>query len=201
MKDEIFTCLLRPLLGAAMACGPSMGLLAGDVQQVGCDCRNGRGIGVQHAESPPPYDHEPGGPFISTEFGHSYAAEMGDPDFGDSGNGSPATLPPGTLGETYHRPSRPVPVDKHPRVAMIDVRAPSGSFVIVRWTNDFRTEETLKGYQDDQDPSIWHFESKPLIPGLSHIHRVEIYQGGPGTDPTDVRYVRLIMGRIVSLTI
>ena len=84
---------------------------------------------------------------------------------------------------------------------MIDVRASTASFVIVRWTNDSRMEETLKGYQDDQDPSIWHFESKPLLPGLSHIHRVEIYQGGPGSAPTDVRYVRLIMGRIVNLTI
>ncbi|MCA9024063.1 MAG: hypothetical protein KDA86_02500 [Planctomycetaceae bacterium] len=201
MNDVTFTRLLRPLLGVTMACGPTWGLLAGDVQQVGCNCQNGGGFGAQHIESAPYDGYEHSGPIISTEIDHSYGSEFGDPEYADSGMPSQAATPPGTLGQTYHLASRPVPATKHPRVGMIDVRASTASFVIVRWTNDSRMEETLKGYQDDQDPSIWHFESKPLLPGLSHIHRVEIYQGGPGSAPTDVRYVRLIMGRIVNLTI
>ncbi len=196
MNDATFTRLLQPLLGVAMACGPSLGLLAGDVQQVGCNCQNGGG-GAQYIDSAPMHEYESTGPIISGDVGPSYDSGCGD----DSGYGGMSTTPPGTLGQTYYLSSRPVPADKHPRVGMIDVRATSASFVIVRWTNDFRMEETLKGYQDDNDPSIWHFESKPLLPGLKQIHRVEIYNGGPGSAPTDVRYVRLIMGRVVNLTI
>lgn len=110
-------------------------------------------------------------------------------------------LPPGTLGRTYVLPSRPVPADRHPRVAMIDVCAPAAAHVIVRWTNDFRTEESLKGYQDEFNPSVWHFESKPLVPGLRLIYRVEVYHDGPGSPPTTVRYVRLIKGRVVYLRV
>jgi hypothetical protein len=84
---------------------------------------------------------------------------------------------------------------------MIDVCTPFAAHVIVRGTNDFRTEESLWGHRDELHPSVWHFESKPLLPGLSHIYRVEVYHGGPGSLPAHVRYVRLIMGRVVSLTI
>lgn len=110
-----------------------------------------------------------------------------------------APTPPGTLGQTYHLPSRPVPATEHPRTGIIEVHAPSATLVIVRWTNDFRTEEVLRGSRDTQDPSLWRFESPTLLPGLAHIHRVEIYHGGPGTAPSDVRYVRLIKGRVVTL--
>ncbi|MGD9853811.1 MAG: hypothetical protein AB7U20_02575 [Planctomycetaceae bacterium] len=111
------------------------------------------------------------------------------------------SLPPGTLGRTYQLPSRPVPADRHPCVGMIDVCCPAADHVIVRWTNDFRTEETLKGLRDECNPTLWHFESKPLLPGLTQIYRVEVYRGGPGSAPSEVRYVRLIMGRIVFLTV
>lgn len=184
-----------------MATGLSAGLIADDVQQVGCNCQNGGG-GAQYIGSSTMDSYVTSGPMIQGDFepssyGSGYATEVGNGSIYES----MTAPPPGTLGQTYQRSSRPVPADKHPRVGMIDVRAPSASFVIVRWTNDFRMEETLKGYQDDNDPSLWHFESKPLLPGLKHIHRVEIYDGGPGSAPTDVRYVRLIMGRIVNLTI
>lgn len=84
---------------------------------------------------------------------------------------------------------------------MIDVCTPFATHVVVRGTNDFRTEESLSAHRDEVHPSLWHFESKPLLPGLSHIYRVEVYHGGPGSAAAHVRYVRLIMGRIVSLTI
>ncbi|MCA9075737.1 MAG: hypothetical protein KDA93_11935 [Planctomycetaceae bacterium] len=195
--------LLRPLLGVAMATNLSTGLIAGEVQQAGCNCQNGGG-GAQYIDSAPIDGYLSDGPTFQGDIG----PPVQDSYSGDAvGNGqssiyeSMTAPPPGTLGQTYQLSSRPVPADKHPRVGMIDVNAPSATFVIVRWTNDFRTDETLKGYQDDADPSIWHFESKPLLPGLKHIHRVEIYNGGPGSAATDVRYVRLIMGRIVNLTI
>lgn len=84
---------------------------------------------------------------------------------------------------------------------MLDVCCPEAAHVIVRWTNDFRTEETLLGRRDECDATLWHFESKPLVPGLTQIYRVEVYADGPGSAPTHVRYVRLIMGRVVFLTV
>ncbi len=203
MKDSTFNQLLRPLLGVALACGPTVGLIAGDMMQVGCNCQNGGGGGAQYIQSAPMDDYVSNGPIVNGDMGHSFdhSAYGTDGYQDDSSHGAMPARPPGTLGQTYHLDSRPIPADKHPRVGMIDVRANSASFVVVRWTNDFRMEESLKGFQDDNDPSIWHFESKPLLPGLKHIYRVEIYQGGPGSAPIDVRYVRLIMGRIVNLTI
>ncbi|QDU38855.1 hypothetical protein Mal4_31870 [Maioricimonas rarisocia] len=110
--------------------------------------------------------------------------------------------PPGTLGRTYRLRSRPVPVEKHPRVAMIDVHVENAVDVTVRGTNDYRVEDTLDGFQDDDDPSLWRFESKPLVPGLPHIYEVEVEYATPeGTTTSKQLYVRLIMGRIVELKI
>lgn len=107
--------------------------------------------------------------------------------------------PPGTLGRTYQRRSWPVPVEKHPRVAMLEVRAPGATEVRVYTTYEYRLTDELDGFQDAHDPDLWHFESDTLIPGLPHVYRVEAVR--PGISPTlvDVRWVRLIRGRLVTL--
>lgn len=109
--------------------------------------------------------------------------------------------PPGTIGKTFSLPSRPVPVEQHPRVGMIDVRVEGAEDVIVHDLNAMRTEETISGFRDAFDHSVWHFESKPLYPGLDHIYRVQAtFKDADGTETKQERYVRLIMGRVVELT-
>ncbi len=104
--------------------------------------------------------------------------------------------PPGTLGTTYRRQSWPIPADRHPRVAMLDVRAPKGATnVRVFVTYEYRTEDEVTGFQDLYDACIWHFETDPLIPGIPHVYRVEADVDGQ----CDARYVRLIRGRRVVL--
>lgn len=108
--------------------------------------------------------------------------------------------PPGTIGKSFKLPSRPVPVEKHPRVGMIDVKVVDASEVIVHDMNAMRTEETIDGFQDAKIPNVWHFESKPLYPGLDHIYRVQAtFKNDDGTERKQERYVRLIMGRVVEL--
>ena len=104
--------------------------------------------------------------------------------------------PPGTLGMTYQRPSWPIPAAKPPRVGMIQIRAAGVSNIVVQDTNEFRLEDALEGGRHPADPTVWYFESKPLIPGAQRIHRVLI---GREDGTTEERYVRLIMGRIVTL--
>ncbi len=107
----------------------------------------------------------------------------------------PVSPPPGTLGRTYSLPSRLVPADKHPRVAMLEVCS-SAEEVIVSDTKEFREEDDIRGFQDEKDSTLWHFETKPLHPGLPHVYKVELINGGV---TTDVRYVRLLRGRIIEL--
>lgn len=108
--------------------------------------------------------------------------------------------PPGTLGRTYQTRSWPVPVDKHPRVGMIDVRVNGATDVIVQDINPYRTEDKLDGFRDAKDPNLWHFTSEPLYPGLPHIYRIEATLPGQEGPVADQRFARLIMGRIVQLT-
>jgi hypothetical protein len=108
--------------------------------------------------------------------------------------------PPGTIGRTYRLPSRPVPVKKHPRVGMVDVKVMDAENVIVHDMNAMRTEDTIDGFRDAKDSNIWHFESKPLYPGLDHVYRVQAnFTKADGTETSSERYVRLIMGRVVEL--
>lgn len=98
--------------------------------------------------------------------------------------------PPGTLGETYSRPSHPVPQDKHPRVGMLAVRDnESAPLLTVREMGGFRMKN-----------GIWLFESvRPLDPGACQIVRVESRMTAKDIEPTAVKFVRLIPGRIVYL--
>ncbi len=103
--------------------------------------------------------------------------------------------PPGTLGQTYQRPMRPIPVDKHPRISLIDVRATGATAIRIFGTNEYRTKDGITGFQDRKDASVWRFESEPLVPGVPHIYRVEARYG----ESVQQKYVRLVPGRIVTL--
>ena len=110
--------------------------------------------------------------------------------------------PPGSLGRTYQVKSRPIPVEMHPRAAILDVHVKNSKSVRVHDMNVSRTEDYLKGFQDHQDRSMWHFTADPLIPGIPHIYRVEAhFDGLDGKDRIEERYVRLIMGRVVEIEI
>jgi hypothetical protein len=101
----------------------------------------------------------------------------------------PILPPPGTLGVTYKRPSRPVPDEKHPRVGMLDVQAPAMAEVSVAGLDGFCG-----------DDGLWHFESpQPLLPGIPHVYDVRALVERDGELVEDVRTVRLIPGRIVNL--
>jgi hypothetical protein len=93
--------------------------------------------------------------------------------------------PPGTLGQTYLRRSRPIEENKHPRVGAVEVNLPE-------WV-----DVTAKGLKPKWTGKLWRLESDSLIPGVPHIFEIKA-SWGDGTQP-QVRTVRLIMGRIVDL--
>jgi len=165
------------LLAAAVAgAGP------GEILQAGCNCNQGSGGGATYA---PVAEYMP-------------PADMGEPAYFSPSpaiDPGPASPPPGTLGRTYELPTRLIPADKHPRTAMLHVRS-SAEEVIVSHTNEFREEDDVKAHQDETDTSLWRFETKPLLPGIPHVYKVEAVNGGV---TTDVRYVRLLRGRILEL--
>ncbi len=101
-----------------------------------------------------------------------------------------APLPPGTVGQTYSRPSHPVPVDEHPRTAMLAVRD-DGSI-------PFLSVQNMGGIK--MKSGIWLLESRrPLDPGACQIVRVEARKTAADIEPYATRFVRLIPGRIVYL--
>lgn len=107
--------------------------------------------------------------------------------------------PPGTIGRTYQLRSKPVPVDMHPRVALLDVYVPDATNVFVHDINPYRTQDRLDGFQDAENPDMWHFETEPLYPGLPRIYRIEAQIPGEDGPRMEERYVRLIMGRVLEL--
>jgi hypothetical protein len=107
--------------------------------------------------------------------------------------------PPGTIGQTYQLRSKPVPVDMHPRVALLDVYVPNATNVFVHDMNPYRTQDRLDGFQDVENPDMWHFETEPLYPGLPRIYRIEARIPGDDGPRMEERYVRLIMGRVLEL--
>lgn len=115
--------------------------------------------------------------------------------------GTPVTAPPGTLGQTYQLRSDPVPADRHPRSGMVVVHAPGATDVLVQDTNNFRTRDKLKGFEDQNHRGTWHFESIMLLPGQPNIHRVVAIYPAEAGSRVEVRYVRFIMGRMVYLDI
>ena len=113
------------------------------------------------------------------------SAVTGVPFEGSDGYG--IAPPPGTLGQTYKRRSRPIDDEKHPRVGMVDVHLSENY------------EVTAKGMKVKWTGKVWRLESDPLWPGLPHIIEVKSEWGPEGSKQNQVRSVRLIMGRIVDL--
>lgn len=150
--------------------------------------------GEGFAGNPAPYtgDPAPHGPFGAPPVDHGHgpgpigAGPIGPGSVGPGGPGGP---PPGTVGTTYRRATRPVPVDKHPRLGMLTVSAQNATAMAV---------EGMKGFKDED--GYWHFETKePLIPGIPHIYHVKARMGEGDGAPIEFRTVRLIPGRIIDL--
>jgi hypothetical protein len=111
---------------------------------------------------------------------------------------SPGAVSPGDSGYQYYRATREIPASKPPRVGMVDVKVPAEiTMVKVYDIHPFREEDLLDGFQDKNDKSIWRFESRPLIPGISHVYRVVIFDA---KGMTQSKYFRLIPGRVVDIS-
>ena len=180
----------------SLGCLTASALWVGQSKSSACDCA-GRASG-------PPM----GGPAMQSQMMPMDGMDMGGPQMaGPAGpNGPEAFLggagnfayspPPGTLGQTYHRPMWPIPAKKPPRIGMIQVRVNGAQNVVVQDTNEFRMEDAIEGGRHPDDPTLWYFESKPLIPGSQHIYRVvAVRENGQ----TEERMVRFVMGRVVTL--
>ena len=95
--------------------------------------------------------------------------------------------PPGTLGRTYYRRTKPIEDKKHPRVSIVqvylsenyDVSSPG---MKAKWTGKY-----------------WELESDPLLPGLPHIVEIAAEWGPEGARQREVRTIRLIMGRVMDV--
>lgn len=97
--------------------------------------------------------------------------------------------PPGTLGRTYQLCSRPLPEDEHPRNAGLEIKVSGATEIYV---------DRMEGFVDED--GFWQFTTeKPLIPGQPAIVRVVITRPHSGKLTKDVRVVRLIPGRVLSV--
>ncbi len=99
------------------------------------------------------------------------------------------SMPPaGTLGRTYQRRSALISDEEHPRMGVVLVHLPEHADVSarglkVKWTGD-----------------VWRMETEyALLPGIPHIYAVKAEWDTPAGKMTQVRWVRLIMGREVDL--
>lgn len=97
--------------------------------------------------------------------------------------------PPGTLGKTYQRRTTLLPDEKHPRIGIVDVHLPETADV------------TARGLKSKWTGEVWRLETEaPLLPGVPHIYAIKAEKTLPtGQKQVDVRWVRLIMGRVVDL--
>lgn len=176
-------------LSGPVVLGASFAVAAdGEIQQV-CNCHRGRGMSLPMSMAPMPDYMPPQMPPLSAEPLPFNAPLLPAADPG-------IAPPPGTLGRSYSLPTKLIPAEKHPRIGMLEVRTTAGE-VVVSDTNEFREADEVKVTQDEEDSTLWHVETKPLMPGQPHVYKVELVNGGV---TTDVRYVRLLRGRILELT-
>ena len=83
---------------------------------------------------------------------------------------------PGTLGLTYQRATRRNAADKHPRIGQIEITVSDETFRSLAAGEEIKITvedeagyfEELEGYFGDDEK--WHFESKPLYPGIPQIY-------------------------------
>lgn len=103
-----------------------------------------------------------------------------------------AAAPPGTLGRTYKLCSRPLPEDEHPRNAGLEIKVPADGIETIR------VEKMEDGYVDEN--GVWHFiTEKPLLPHTPPIVKVVMTRIDGGSEVYDVRVVRLIPGRVLTV--
>lgn len=97
--------------------------------------------------------------------------------------------PPGTLGYTYRRRSRLLDKKElHPRAGVVEVRLPEHADV------------TSGGMKSTWTGEVWRLETEePLLPGVPHIFAIQAVWTEHGIKQKEVRWIRLIMGRIVDL--
>ncbi|HLQ44796.1 MAG TPA: hypothetical protein VK137_08720, partial [Planctomycetaceae bacterium] len=82
---------------------------------------------------------------------------------------------PGTLGLTYQLPSKRIPADLHPRIGLIEITVSDKAFrslvageeIKITVEDEAGNFPELEGYFGDDNK--WHFESKPLYPGIPQI--------------------------------
>lgn len=98
--------------------------------------------------------------------------------------------PPGTLGRTYQQRSRIFDDEKNPRMGAVDVFLPEDIDVSAR------------GMKSVWTGKHWRLEAKdPLLPGVPHIYAIKAERKNKEGEvlSTDVRWIRLIPGRVVDL--
>jgi len=98
--------------------------------------------------------------------------------------------PPGTLGRTYQQRSRIFDDEKHPRMGAVDVYLPE------------ELDVTARGMKSVWTGKLWRLELKdPLLPGVPHIYAIKAEKKSKEGEvlSTEVRWIRLIPGRVVDL--
>ncbi|QDT65683.1 hypothetical protein [Calycomorphotria hydatis] len=186
------------------------------------NCRRGGSMSAQMLPTPDPSFHH-----RSVVPSRSYLPPSPSTHVVSTPLVAPIAPPAGTLGVTYRRPSRPIPADRHPRVAIFELAVPAefvpdpARGVRTRVTLDDPTGQlepiAEKNYYYDERAGLWVFETDPLIPGRPHVWRVTVEKvyyenqdirryGRLVTEEveTDVefvgaRYMRLIPGRVVTM--
>jgi hypothetical protein len=164
------------------------------VAEADCNCRGGMPSMAPAPMHPPGYGPLP---YASpaNPYGPQYAPPPAAPCADGAGGGRcdlgryPAPAPPGTLGHTYDMCSRPLPEDEHPRSAGLEIRTCDVARIDV---------EKMEGYLGED--GLWHFTTeKPWIPGRPAIVKVVLERTTTDSLVKDVRTVRLVPGRILSL--
>lgn len=96
--------------------------------------------------------------------------------------------PPGTLGRTYLRRTTLIPDTEHPRQGVVWVNLPE------------QADVSARGLKVEWTGEMWRLESEQaLVPGVPHIYAIKAEWDTPNGRTTQVRWVRLIMGREVEL--
>jgi hypothetical protein len=169
----------RGFVMCGLACLP----IGMSTHSYGCDCQTRHAVSM----AMPGYG---GFAMASHMMGPMIEEEIpGDLLMGHSGSDLDVA-PRGTIGQTYTRVSHAIPIDKHPRTAMLAVKD--------NGTIPYLTVDVMGGIK--MKNGIWLFEStRPLDPGANQIVRVEARQTPQDIEAYDVRFVRLIPGRIVYL--
>jgi hypothetical protein len=191
-------------LSAAVACAALAATL-----DAACNCRGGTVVqlasqtGLPAAPPPPladeptPLSDAPQPPLVATPQApptpmqpQVSAPQIAAPVVTSPGvNRFGMTPPPGTLGRTYHQRSKLADDDKHPRYGAVEVKLPEN------------VDVSARGLKAKWNGKVWLLEAEtPLLPGVPHIYAIKAERDTGGAEKSvEVRWVRLIMGRVVEL--